>query len=258
MLLVDLKSETIAPLHMGSGLYFGIAKGPDGSVYVAARNRMVSSAAAIENERGSILIFSSDFVLQQEVSAPFPLRDMHGVLWHDSALWITCSRDNFIAIFDGSNWRKWYPTQEDIGATSDIHHYNTLGIIHNDLCLLAHNNGDSELFIFDQQSLTLQTRLPLGRIAHNIWCEGGVYFTCSSGEGDIVGSDGFRFHVGGFPRGYTQLPDGRRAVGINEYTERAARDKTTSCIRIYDTTWNPDDEIAMPIGSGMLLDVVSI
>jgi hypothetical protein len=257
LLSIDLVTKAINRIHEGKGLYYGVAQQPDGTLIVAARRRMISSGAPIEEERGCLLRFDVNANLKQIIEAPFPLRDLHGILLLEREIWATCSFDNFIAIFDGENWSRWNPLDDDVGAASDIHHYNTI-ISHADqIGLVAHNHGESEYLFFDRQDLSLRFRDRLGRLAHNLWLENDQWFTCSSNEGAIVGSCGFRKEIGGFIRGYAQLDDGRRIVGINESAERAERDWTRSKLMIFNSDWTKSDEISLG-DNGMVLDIIEI
>ncbi len=254
LLEVDLKNNQIRTIHQGKGLYYGISIGKDGHIWSAARNRMASSGINPDSEHGSLLVFDRNYNLIEEISPEFALRDMHQIKWNEDSLWITCSRDNSIVIYNRINWEIWYPLPEDYAANHDVHHYNSLMFADNGVWLLAHNFGNSELLHFELPQRRLQRRIPLGQIAHNIWREDGLLTTLSSGDGTMVDERGGTRTLGGFPRGHTRLADGSHVIGVNEYAERALRDKTTSRIQIYDSEWNSESAVQLD-GEGMILDI---
>lgn len=240
-------------IHHGDGLYYGLTRG-DQNIYVAARKRMVSSVISPENERGEILIFDADLKLKDRLQAPFPLRDMHQIAWHDRKLWVTCSYDNMVAIWDGDNWEQWFPQSETLDGPHDIHHYNSLFFERDQVWLLAHNRGQSELLSFSLRDRSLTQRIMLGNQAHNIWRESGQLFTCSSADGMILGDRGFAFETGGFPRGYA-FNGSEHYVGLSELAERKLRDLTNGRVQIYDKKWKLKNAITLE-KEGLVLDVL--
>lgn len=254
-LRVDPASGAFEPIHRGRGLYFGIAT--DGRGYfVAARGRMVSSETAAERERGRVLLFDAALRFVGELVAPFPLRDMHEILWHGGKLWVTCSHDNMIAIFDARTrrWERWYPLGRPAQPPYNLNHFNSLAMAGGALAIVAHNRGPSELLRFDPDRRTLLSREPLGNQSHNIRTTArGAWLTCSSGEGALVASDGWRLEVGGFPRGLL-FGGSENYVGISEIAERRNRDLTTGKLRVFDRDWRPLRTLELP-GEGLVLDI---
>jgi hypothetical protein len=255
LLRIEPESEVVEPVHRGMGLYFGIAT--DASRYfVAARGRMVSSEVPAEEERGRILVFDRALRMVDDITAPFPLRDMHEILWHDGKLWVTCSFDNMVAVFHAATarWEQWYPLGPPPGPPYDVNHLNSLAIVEGRLYVVAHNRGASELLGFDAGSRALLSRIPFGVQAHNIrQTRDGALITCSSAEGALVGANGWRHEVGGFPRGLL-LGRSEIYVGISEIAERQDRDLTTARIAIFDPGWRHLRTLALP-GEGLLLDI---
>lgn len=235
------------------GLYYGVAK-KDEYLYVAARGRMVSSNIPPKEERGKIIVFDKWLRKVDELSAPFPLRDMHQITWVNDCLWVTCSYDNKIAIYDGENWEEWYPLGKPLSEPYDINHFNSISAFGDDVCIVAHNKGDSELYFFDIKTREQKKVFPLGVAAHNVWMDGSSIFTCSSGEGKVVGSDGAIIPVGGFPRGII-FKDKRIYLGISELAERNERDFTDGCLKVYNNTWDELNTIHLP-GEGLVLDIM--
>lgn len=251
-LKMDLKTFTISPIHRGSGLYYGITSSSD-YYYVAARRRMVSSEIPIEEERGVILLFDKRLRFITELSSSFPLRDMHEIKWYKNKLWITCSYDNMIAIFDGRNWSKWYPLGKPETEPFDRNHFNSFYFEDGSIYILAHNRGDSEILEFSLDTLKLKRRIPLGNQAHNIWKKGEVFYTCSSGEGKLKGTDGWELFTGGFPRGIA-FTKTHVYVGVSELAERKDRDFTTGKLLIFNSHWELLQEIPLE-KEGLILDL---
>ena len=254
LLLVDPASGEFTPIHRGNGLYYGIAN-HDGRWYVAARGRTPSSDSPGEEERGRILVFDADWRLVEAILAPFPLRDMHEILAHDGRLWITCSYDNMIAILDlrRAQWERWYPLGETPSPPYDLNHINSLAVSGDDMLVIAHNRGKSELLRFNQASRHLLARSPFGIQSHNIREDDGRLITCSSGDGTLVDAGEWRLEVGGFPRGLL-LSDRLRYVGISTIAERHERDFTDGQIAVFDEDWHLMHTITLP-REGLVLDI---
>jgi streptogramin lyase len=255
LLRVDPRTGAFEPIHRGLGLYFGIAT--DGRRrFVAARGRMVSSAVPHEEERGRILVFDEAMRLAGELQAPFPMRDLHEILWHEGRLWATCSFDNLVAAWDEASgeWEAWHPLGPTPAPPFDVNHFNSLAFVEGRLCVVAHNFGASELLRFDPATRELVSREPFGVQAHNIRVRPrGHLMTCSSAEGALVGTDGWRVETGGFPRGLL-FEEGRCYVGISEIAERKDRDLTAPRILAFDPHWRLAGTIELP-GEGLLLDL---
>ena len=250
LLALDLASGERRAVHSGEGLYYGLAKSRE-HVFVAARRRMVSSDRPASSEEGVIHVFDHALNHLRTVVPPFPLRDLHGIDHADGELWMTCSFDDMVAIWDGEHWRQWYPLGEPRQEPRDVHHFNSIRVEGGRVWLVAHNRGDSELLAFDRSSLELVERHRLGVQAHDLWWEGGALFTCSSGEGRVVGTDGSAVETGHFPRGYLRA-GGHRLIGLSALAERHMRDLSTCLIRCHDEHWKPVGEIVLE-GEGLLL-----
>ena len=259
LLLVDCITGGARVLHRGAGLYYGIAR--IGPMYaVAARRRLVSSEVPRDDERGCILIFDRAFGSSQVVEAPFALRDMHQIAWFDDRLWVTCSFDDRIAIRTRGTWEQWVPqplAPACIGhaeRTNDRYHFNSFHFDDDELALLAHNHGASDLHFFDRRTRAWRRSISLGRQSHNVWLDGDAYVTCSSIEGRLVSTSGWTFATGGFPRG---VCFGRQhiAVGISALSERGQRDFTSAAIALYDRSWRLRHYVHL-VREGMVLDLL--
>ncbi len=251
-LKVDVDTRTISCLHRGDGLYYGITESPD-HIYVAARRRLVSSEKSADQEQGVIHMFDKSLRHVNTVNAPFPLRDMHEIVWHQGVLWISCSFDNMIAFFDGKKWEKWYPLGISGSVPRDRNHFNSFMFDKRLIWLLAHNNGPSKLMAFDRKTRRLIRTLDLGIQAHNIWRHKKEILTCSSGDGRIVGTRGFSLKTGGFPRGIVFM-NRYIYVGKSEIAERKNRDFTTGSILVYDKNWHLRTQFELP-KEGLILDM---
>lgn len=222
-------------LHHGDGLYYGIAVTPDW-VFVAARRRLVSSPVPIAEERGQILVFDHAFRLRERLAAPFPLRDLHQIAWHDGALYATCCYDDLIAVYREGVWQRCYPCGVPPQGVIDRYHLNSLTWCEDQWCLVAHNRGASELLFCPPELDRVTQRLALGQQAHNVWQRGDEWCTCSSGESALVGSRGWRIVTGGFPRGIAFVA-GRAYLGVSAWAERTQRDATDGEIQVYTADW---------------------
>jgi len=235
LLAVDGTTGRQWRLHEGDGLYYGIAVTADW-VFVAARRRLVSSPQPIAEERGQILVFDHAFRLRERLQAPFPLRDMHQIAWHDGALYVTCCYDDLIAVYRDGDWQRCYPRGAPPDGTVDRYHFNSLAWHDGGWCVVAHNRGASEL-LFCPPSLDRVTRcVLLGRQAHNVWRRDTEWCTCSSGESALVGSKGFCVETSGFPRGVAFVA-GRAYIGVSAWAERAQRDASDGAIQVYTADW---------------------
>ncbi len=255
LLLVDTDSGSHTTLDRGRGLYYGIAEA-GGKLFVASRQRAVSSSTERDTERGQILVFDRKLQPLGLLTAPFPLRDLHEIAWHQGKLYASCSHDNMVAIYDGANWEQWFPlggSLDDGKGPGDVNHFNSFFFEEGRIWVLAHNRGPSELLGFSLDTRELVERINLGEMAHNIWREDGELFTCSSIDGKIVGERGFVVETGGFPRGVAFAP-GLRAIGVSAMAERRARDFTTGKLALYDDSWKLQKEIVLQ-DEGLVLDV---
>lgn len=178
---------------------------------------------------------------------------MHQILWHDGKLWLTCPYDNMVAIYNGHGWERWFPLGEPQCEPKDVNHFNTLSVFGDELCVVAHNKGPSELLFFSLPSLMLLRSISLGNQAHNVWKYRNEWLTCSSGEGMVKGSEGFELITGGFPRGVA-FTEQEIIIGVSEIAERKDRDFTTSEILVFDYLWKPKRKIRL-LHQGLLLDV---
>jgi len=251
-LLLDTDSGAWVPLDQGHGLYYGIAQNDD-RLYVAARHRLVSSDIEQAQESGEILIFDRALQSCGSLRAPFPLRDMHEIAWHDGKLWVTCSYEDMIAVFDGVEWSQWFPLGNSGGEPRDVHHFNSFLFEDDRIWLLAHKRGASELLGFAKESRELVDRVALGKCGHNIWRESGQLLTCSSATGRLLGEHGFSLETGGFPRGVV-FDGSTRCVGVSSPAERNDRDYTSGKLMIFDRNWIFQKEIGLP-GAGLILDL---
>lgn len=249
-LLLDPDTGEADVLDSGRGLYYGIARHGE-HLYVAARNRLVSSTVPQEEERGEILVFDRKLRPAGSLQAPFPLRDLHEIAWHDGKLYATCSFDNLIAVYDGKEWEQWYPLGDpDAG---DANHFNSFMFENGRIWILAHNRGPSELIAFSLDDRRRLEHIDMGNCGHNMWREDGAMYTCSSAEGLIRSERGFVHETGGFPRGVAMLGDARY-IGVSGLAERAQRDMSTGKVLVRGRDWSARCEIDLE-GEGLVLEL---
>lgn len=248
-------------VHSGKGLYYGIAQdGPH--IYISCRNQTqgpVDTTARAE-ERGSILILDSASLLPIADLRPndFPLRDVHGIAHFDGKLWVTSSFDNLVAVFDTTArcWTKWYPATDLSARDRDVNHFNTIVSEGQSVCVLAHNNGPSHLLYYDRTSLDLTAVRELGRQAHDIFPADGGVATCSSADGMLVASTGWRLRTGAFPRGVA-CRDDTILVGLSQIAQRPLRHATSGFIRRFTPQWHHAADYVLP-SVGMVLAILPV
>jgi hypothetical protein len=253
-LLLEYPQMNQKVLHQGYGLYYGITYNQD-FIYVAARKRMLTSSVDRSDEDGVILVFNKELCLHDEItSTAFPLRDIHQIEYDNGKLYVTCSFDNMIAIYDfkTTTWRQWFPIQEARG--SDIHHFNSFLIEEESIFILAHNFGNSQIYQFSKDSLDyVGQKIELGRYAHNIWKSQGALFICSSGEASIKSDKGFVKKLDGFLRGVS-ISKEYLLVGSSEKVERKDRDMTDGSIFVLTHDYEIKEILSLK-GEGMVLDI---
>lgn len=251
LLLVDTESGKYRPIDRGHGMYYGMAV-HEGQLYVAARNQLLVEKNGHRGD-GEILIFDSSLRRAGSLVAPFQLRDMHEIAWHGGVLWVTCPADSMVAMFDGTAWEQWYP----LGAQqSDVHHFNSLMIDDGRAWVLAHNWGSSELLSFSRPDMALTRRIGIGMDAHNIRRHDGQLIICSSRDGLVLGTRGFKLDTGGWPRGIVCDGDAR-CVGVSALAERSGRDLAAGRLLVFDVLWALTKEIGLP-SEGMVLDLLRL
>ena len=255
LILWRSNANRIEIINRGHGLYYGLTCSPE-TIFVAARNRLVSSPVPRAEERGEILVYDKNLIFKESLKPNFPLRDMHQILWYEGLLWITCSFDNMVAIYNGDYWETWFPLGRPDNEPFDINHFNSFFVKDEYLYILAHNNGSSELLKFSINNRELLARLPFGLQSHNIWVQGNEFFTCSSGESKIMSTNGFQLQTGGFPRGVA-ITNNNAYIGISKLAERKDRDFTDSMVLIYDKNWSYKKTIQLA-DEGLILDIMPV
>lgn len=172
----------------------------------------------------------------------------HQILWFDDKLWIANTQYDYANIydFDNKSWEIWrmfnektYRGPEKRGG--DIYHMNGVWFYDGHVFVCAHNKQrPSFISIFEYPSLKYIETLDVGRMIHNIWCENGEFFTCSSGDGKIITTTGKEVvRTGGFPRGVS-ITDKYNCIGISPHHFHGCkkRNEVDGEIQIYDKNWN--------------------
>jgi hypothetical protein len=260
LILLEGRSGRGWRIDTGREHYYGIARG-FGGFCVGVRCRANASAVPKQDERGRILVFDDRLRLRAELAPSFPLRDIHQVLVHRGRLWVACSFDDMVAVYDGRSWEEWFPLGAPAGEPRDVHHFNSLSGFGDRLCVVAHNWGAttgkaSELFFFRLPGRELVETVTLGSQAHNAWLQDGELMTCSSGEGLLLGVNGSRVETGGFPRGVCSA-GGETYVGITEFLQRPERDDSRGWIAAFDARWARRRTIFLA-GEGMVTDLLAL
>ena len=258
ILLIDTDRRTAYQVHSGRGLYYGLCLYENGLI-AACRNAVQSrDESARMRERGSLLFFNDQLELIGEAQPPFPLRDVHGIACFDGLVWITCSFDNLVAIFDleARTWRKWYPSGDPAARGRDVHHLNTIVKVADRLLLLAHNMGPSHILTYCYPSLELESVRQLGFCAHNIFFVEGSLATCSSNEGLLVSESGWRLRTGRFPRGLATA-GGITLLGLSGHARHDERSTLDGVVRVFDGKWVFQADYVLP-SVGMVLDALPI
>ena len=254
VLAFDTSTATAFVVDRSRGLYYGLARTPRGLV-AAARRRMMSSSMPMDEERGCLIVFPSGSP-SYVIESPIALRDLHGIAYCNESLLLTSTRDEKIVILRNGSWDSWHPTGQPTEEATDKSHINTIVANSDGLFVMLHNFGNSEVLRFDKAAGRLLDRYQMGKQAHNIWFDDGNMRVCSSGEGRIVGDDGFLLETGGFPRGYAS--DGRhRVIGVSETVERAARDNSIITLLHMDAEYRTIERFVFP-DEGMVLDLLWI
>lgn len=254
------ENERFFDIHSGKGTYYGMAVAGS-NLYVASRgdSAVRDNGGASVCQGGSVLVFNTNTLeVVDELRAPFPLRDMHGVACIDGKLFIACSGDNLVAIhdLDTGGWEEWYPATEVGARHCDINHFNTIAVHKNRLVLLAHNRGPSQLLFYDRCSLDLCESVQLGQQAHDVFDIEGVLGVCSSAEGRLVSTAGWALRTGGFPRGISLTTDSI-LLGISQIAERGIRGEVSSVVRRFTPDWHYQCDYVLD-GAGMVLDILSM
>lgn len=254
VLSVDTSSGAIGRIHSGSGLYYGIASG-ENKTFVAARN--LAPGCDVSSGRGEVIVLGRGFVEEGRIRAPFPLRDMHEIAWHDGGLLVACSADNMVAQYKDGRWDTWHP----LGYSAEVHgrdmnHFNSFLCRNGEIMLLAHNWGKSSIYTYERFSGPITSHMQIGHYAHNVRLHEGEIVVCSSGEGAIVGSGGLVVKTGGWPRGLVIGPC-EIAVGISPVAQREDRGQGDAHVAIYDHSWRLKNVVSL-VGEGAVCDMLQV
>ncbi|CAD9218334.1 conserved hypothetical protein [Burkholderia cenocepacia] len=260
LLLLNPCDGTAYRLDTGREHYYGIARDVH-HYYVGVRCRANTSQVPKAEERGKILRFDKSMQATDMLEPDFAMRDIHQVLVHDGKLWVTCSFDNMVAVYDGLSWSAWYPLGRPVVEPFDVNHFNSLTGFGNELAVVAHNlyavsGRGSEIHFFSLPDLQWLRSVPLGIHSHNAWWHNGELMTCSSYEGRLLGERGFSVPTSGFPRGLAASDDAY-FVGISEFAARSDRDLGNGWIKVFDKTWGARQTVTIR-EEGMVTDIMTI
>ncbi|MFI3271691.1 MAG: hypothetical protein R3Y11_06275 [Pseudomonadota bacterium] len=238
LLLVDLfKKEqvTINNTYCNGG-YYGIASDSK-YIYVGVRNNQKKRYLYEADSNGEILVYDYKFNLCHILKPDFPLDDIHEILLTDGILYITNTRYDMIAIYDGISWEKWYPLGNTKGIKKDKHHFNTLTMHNNKLYVCAHNFGPSTIHVFSLRNKEKIEEIKLGNSSHNIWFVNDEMYVCSSKHGAIISNKGFITQIAEWPRGVVLS---QNSIIVGSSTISADFDShynNNGHIYVYDNSW---------------------
>lgn len=260
LLAIDPETHQLWQVHSGSGLYYGLAKDTNGLLYAACRNTVAGpdDETVRAAETGSILVLDRGFRVVREIQSPFPLRDVHGIACFEGRLWVTCSFDNMVAIYDltTGEWSRWFPAPSPADRGHDVHHFNTVRKIGREICLVAHHFGPSALLFYDCATLQLNSTVSIGAESHDVFLFDDAFATCSSRDGWLVNITGQRLRTGNYPRGIATASKGR-LLGLSVLSGRARRATQNGILRWYTLDWRFRADYILP-RAGMVLDIVEL
>lgn len=259
-LLVLDEVDRFYRVDSGRGLYYGSARRGD-HIYVVCQNEpaAASDESLLVKQAGSILVFEANSLqFLEELRPPFPLRGAHGIAIFDDCLWVTCSFDNLIAIYEFGtrNWAKWYPATDVFARDRDVHHFNTIVPVGSEICVIAHNRGASDLLFFDRTTRDLCSVTGLGNQSHDLFFVDGQLGTCSSGDGELVSTGNWVLRTGGFPRGIASAGN-TTLVGISMPAARMDRPTSSGIVRRFGSDWRHCSDYILQ-GSGMVLSILPL
>jgi len=235
LLLLD-SDDQIRVVHSGKGTYFGLAQ-EHGTIYVACRNR--TSLGSDASERGSIMTLDACTLDPiGSIKAPFKLRDMHALAVIERNLYVTCTFENMIGVYNIAErtWEKWYPAINPDDRGRDIHHFNSIAAFDGLIHLVAHNRGPSQIWSFTTQLRMLSSVIELGVEAHEALPWGDAIITCSSKEAALVSTNGWMLRTGGYPRGMA-LSEDTILVGVSQYSPEPGRAHTFGSVLRFNRNW---------------------
>ena len=83
-----------------NGTYYGITYSEE-NIFVAARRvSYAKGKGRPEEQAGVILVYNYNLELVDELLPAFPLRDLHQIYFFDNKLWVVCTYDSTVAIYD--------------------------------------------------------------------------------------------------------------------------------------------------------------
>lgn len=258
VLHVTPKTGELKEVHTGAGLYYGIATSDNGeNIYVMARNNAdpfnYLSKEERSKEQSKVLVMNRSLQVIDEILPPHAVTDFHQATFHKGKLWITCTILNAIYIYDFSSWEIWYPLENECKKGSDINHFNSISVINNQVHIVAHNFGKSEILVFDIDSRKLNKKISLGNCAHNVWYVDNALWVCDSANQALRSCNGRVVSLQGFTRGVAEFSKGFY-IGSSGLAERSDRKDVDS--QIYVLTPNLDYIRSIPVeGFGQILEI---
>lgn len=167
------------------------------------------------------------------------MRDVHGAAFFDDRLWVTCSYDDAVAVYDRARdgWESWSPLGA-AAAGQDRHHLNSVDVWDDQrFVVVAHAHGSSTEHFFDRATRAPDHSLRLGHQAHDVLpVLPGQLVTCSSGRAELASDSGWALRTGGSPHGFARTDDAF-FLGLSSRSTRAERAEQSPVLRCYDPQW---------------------
>lgn len=226
--ILDAGTGLAYRIHEGSGVYYGITFSED-TLFIACRQAIVGAEQASQDN--VILCFDQHLVQRETLTAPWPIRDVHQIFYHDGMLYICSTYADAVLEYDVAvrSWQRWHPFGDP--GVPDQHHINSI-LVDKDGVLLAGNApaGWTAWFGPDRHYCS-ENRRAIGSGTHNVWREGGKTVVCSSNEGGIrLEDNGFRAVCeNGWVRGVASAGHDTY-VGVSQNLVRDAREQPDCAI----------------------------
>lgn len=228
---IDTDRERAYQIDDRFGFYYGITFNED-QVFVVAQNSVYGKELETPDRSGCILVFDKNLKLQDEIEAPFIMRDAHQLYCFKNKLWVTATWNNFIVIYDGKNWETWHPFgPPENSAAPDTHHINSILVDDEKIYLAGHGRDGGQVHIFKTDDKSHLVTHDMGQGSHNVWKSGDQIFSMSSNNGELIdlSGNGYPIAPGNFIRGAVILSD-RRFFGTSSKTDRQSRNSSNSMI----------------------------
>jgi hypothetical protein len=270
------KTNETWTIDRGKGTYFGISYNDD-NIFVSCQFHKRDKPQTVETQRsedGAILVYDYEMRLEEIIKPKdFQLSNIHQIYCYKDKLYVTCSFDNSIAVYDilKNTWEKMIPEGIAYRDQEVNCHYNS--IISKDGSLWITSNlkygfnsqflnpdnflefNDSEKWETEMIKVDPNTGKKTGsidttrnrgaRLTHNLWEEDNKWYMCGS-EGFLWDNEGNKVDlpdlkkslIVGLPRGSIIQPvKNRKFIGVSEIAAIQDRHKGSNKILEFDFGW---------------------